>query len=79
MLSVTERLSDFYRASTSFDLWNTCIKCLFRRLGRDVGCSGRAPRIHLRQGANGGESHIDYAFNTFSKRFVGACDGLEGK
>jgi hypothetical protein len=38
-----------------------------------------APRIHLRQRAHGGESHIDYALDTFSKRFVGAGDSLKGK
>ena len=65
-------------ASTTFDLRNTRIWGLFRRLDCGIVCSGSVTGVHLRQRADGGESHIDYALNTFSERFVGAGDGLKG-
>jgi len=56
------------------------VQRLLYGLHDDIVCCGRcAPRVHLRQRAHGGESHIDYALDTFPERFVGAGDGLEEK
>ena len=72
------RVLTFFRGRVN--LGSICIYYFFHRLdGNIVHGRRRAPRIHLRQGAHRGESHIDYALDAFSKRFVGAGHSLKGK
>ena len=54
-------------------LGGICIRRLFHRLDDGITRSGRdVSRIHLRQRAHGGESHIDNALDPFPEGLAGA-------
>ena len=75
MFRAKENPGDFLLLYSNFG--SVCVWRLFHRLGHHIVDDGRrAPRIQLRQSADGGESHFDYALDPLSKRFVGAGNGL---